>query len=155
MSFPAKASGESKATDHPPGRCGVVPVGFLVRTGDRWILWKLVDNATDSSASFAPFGSRPVCPETPASARTASMQALHTRSLASFFCHSFSVKAACIMLALQWPHFLCSGRPFFRGMVQPFLDCSRCWPNTSVPRRLQVHARPGACTTRILVRKRT
>ena len=158
MSFPAEASGESaesKATDHPPGRCGVVPAVFLVRTGDRWGLWKLVDSATDSSASFAAFGSRPVCPETPAPARTASMQALHTRSLASAFRHSFSVKAAFIMLALHWPHIFCTGRPFFRGIVQPFLACSLCWPNTSVPRRTQVHARSGACTTRTLVRKRT
>ena len=52
-------------------------------------------------------------------------------------------------------HFLCTGRPFLSGIVQPFLVCSRCWPNTSVPQRTQVHARSGACTTHTLVRKRT
>ena len=132
MSLPAEASGESKAKDHPPGRCGVVPVGFLVRTGDRWRLWKLVDIATDSCASFAPFGSRPVCPETPASARTFDMQAMHTRFLASVSFQFRFVKQSFTMLSLHWPHFFGTGRLFF-GMVQPFLGCWLYWPDTSAP----------------------
>ena len=88
-------------------------------------------------ALIAFVGIRPVCPD-PACARAHVEQSTHRRFLASAFCHSRSVKPFFILLTSQTPHFLGTGRPFFGGIVQPFLVCSLYWPNTSVPRRSRV-----------------
>ena len=59
------------------------------------------------------------------------MQALHTRCLVFPVSHARFEKYSFILLSSHLPHFFGAGRAFF-GMVQPSLDCTFCWPNTSV-----------------------